>query len=38
MPIYWYTYIQQERPSIQDSLNVNLLSQTDYTTVKVLDK
>jgi oligopeptide transport system substrate-binding protein len=38
MPIYWYTYIQQERPSIQDSLNVNLLNQIDYTKVKVLDK
>ena len=38
MPIYWYTYIQQERPSIQDSLNENLLSQIDYTKVKVLDK
>ena len=38
MPIYWYTYIQQERPSIQDSLNVNLLNQTDYSVVKVLDK
>ncbi len=32
-PIYWYTYVQLERPSIKDSLNVNLLSQTDYTKV-----
>jgi oligopeptide transport system substrate-binding protein len=38
MPIYWYTYIQQERPSIQDSLNLNLLDQTDYSKVKVLEK
>ena len=32
-PIYWYTYVQLERPSIKASLNVNLLSQTDYTKV-----
>ncbi len=32
-PIYWYTYVQLERPSIKASLNVNLLSQTDYSTV-----
>jgi oligopeptide transport system substrate-binding protein len=32
-PIYWYTYVQLERPSIKDSLNVNLLSQTDYSKV-----
>jgi oligopeptide transport system substrate-binding protein len=32
-PIYWYTYVQLERPSIKGSLNVNLLSQTDYTKV-----
>jgi oligopeptide transport system substrate-binding protein len=38
MPIDWYTYIQQERPSIQDSLNLNLLDQTDYSKVKVLEK
>jgi oligopeptide transport system substrate-binding protein len=35
MPIYWYTYIQQERPTIQKTWNVNLLSQTDLTQVKV---
>ena len=33
IPIYWYTYVQLERPSIKDSLNVNLLSQTDYSKV-----
>jgi oligopeptide transport system substrate-binding protein len=38
MPIYWYTYIQQERPSVQDSWNLNLLDQTDLTKVLVLDK
>ena len=38
MPIYWYTYIQQERPSVQDSWNLNLLDQTDLTKVEVLDK
>jgi oligopeptide transport system substrate-binding protein len=38
MPIYWYTYIQQERPSVQDSWNLNLLDQTDLTKVQVLDK
>jgi oligopeptide transport system substrate-binding protein len=32
-PIYWYTYVQLERPSIKDSLDVNLLSQTDYSKV-----
>ena len=28
-PIYWYTYVQLERESIKDTLEVNLLSQTD---------
>jgi oligopeptide transport system substrate-binding protein len=32
-PIYWYTYVQLERPTIKDSLNVNLLNQTDYSKV-----
>ncbi len=35
MPIYWYTYIQQERPNVQDSWNLNLLSQVDLTKVVV---
>jgi oligopeptide transport system substrate-binding protein len=38
MPIYWYTYIQQERPSVQDSWNLNLLDQTDLTKVQVVEK
>jgi ABC-type oligopeptide transport system substrate-binding subunit len=36
-PIYWYTYVQLERPSIKDSLNVNLLNQTDYSKVVEVD-
>ena len=36
MPIYWYTYIQLERPSpSRTRWNVNLLDQTDLTKVKV---
>jgi oligopeptide transport system substrate-binding protein len=35
LPIYWYTYTQLERPNIQDTYNINLLSQTDLTKVKV---
>jgi oligopeptide transport system substrate-binding protein len=35
LPIYWYTYVQLERPSIQDSLNLNLLDQVDLTRVEV---
>ena len=38
MPIYWYTYIQQERPTIQDTWNVNLLNQTDLTKVKKVEE
>ena len=38
IPIYWYTFNQLERPSVQDTYNVNLLSQTDLTKVKVTDK
>ena len=33
-PIYWYTYIQLERPNLQKTLNINLLDQTDLTEVK----
>jgi ABC-type oligopeptide transport system substrate-binding subunit len=36
-PIYWYTYVQLEKPSIKDTLEVNLLSQTDYTKVVETD-
>ena len=36
-PIYWYTFVQLERPSIKESLNVNPLSQTDYTQVVETD-
>jgi len=36
-PIYWYTYVQLEKESIKDTLEVNLLSQTDYTKVVETD-
>ncbi|MCZ7588005.1 MAG: peptide ABC transporter substrate-binding protein [Gaiella sp.] len=36
-PIYWYTYVQLERPTIKDSLNVNLLNQTDYSKVEEVE-
>ncbi len=36
-PIYWYTYVQLERESIKDTLEVNLLSQTDYSKVVETD-
>ena len=35
MPIYWYTYTQLERPTIQDTYNLNLLDQVDLTQVEV---
>jgi oligopeptide transport system substrate-binding protein len=35
LPIYWYTTIQQERPDLQDTFNVNLLTQFDLTKVKI---
>jgi oligopeptide transport system substrate-binding protein len=34
-PIYFYTYVTLERPSIQDSFNLNLLDQVDLTQVTV---
>ena len=37
LPIYWYTYTQLERPSIQDSYNLNLLDQIDLTQVEVTE-
>ena len=36
-PIYWYTYVQLERETIKDTLEVNLLSQTDFTKVVETD-
>jgi oligopeptide transport system substrate-binding protein len=35
MPIYWYTYTQLERPTVQDTYNLNLLDQVDLTSVVV---
>jgi oligopeptide transport system substrate-binding protein len=35
MPIYWYTYTQLERPSVQDTYNLDLLTQVDLTRVVV---
>jgi oligopeptide transport system substrate-binding protein len=37
-PIYWYTYVNLERPAIQDTFNTNLLSQTDLTKVEVREE
>ncbi len=37
-PLYWYTYVNLERPSIQDTFDVNLLAQTDLTEVVVEEK
>ncbi len=34
-PLYWYTYVNLERPAIQDTFDVNLLAQTDLTKVVV---
>ena len=33
VPIYWYTFVQLERSSIKDSLNVSPLGLTDYSKV-----
>ncbi|HEY9456648.1 MAG TPA: peptide ABC transporter substrate-binding protein [Gaiella sp.] len=33
VPIYWYTFVQLERTSIKDSLNVSPLGLTDYSKV-----
>jgi ABC-type oligopeptide transport system substrate-binding subunit len=33
LPIYWYTFVQLEDESIQDTFNINLLSQIDLTEV-----
>ena len=37
VPIYWYTFVQLERSSIKDSLNVSPLGLTDYTKVVETD-
>ncbi len=34
-PIYFYTYVNLERPSVQDTFNLNLLDQVDLTKVVV---
>ena len=36
IPIYWYTYVTQEAPSVKDSFNINLLDQFDLSKVKVV--
>jgi oligopeptide transport system substrate-binding protein len=35
IPIYWYTYVDQERESVKDTYKVNLLNQTDLTKVEI---
>jgi ABC-type oligopeptide transport system substrate-binding subunit len=37
VPIYWYTFVQLERSSIKDTLNINPLGLTDYTHVVETD-
>ena len=37
VPIYWYTFVQLERGSIKDSLNVSPLGLTDYSKVVETD-
>jgi oligopeptide transport system substrate-binding protein len=37
IPIYWYTYVYLERPTIKDSFEFNLLDQLDLTKVEVKD-
>jgi oligopeptide transport system substrate-binding protein len=34
-PIYWYTYVQLEKPWISKTFNTNLLDQWDFTKLKV---
>jgi oligopeptide transport system substrate-binding protein len=36
-PIYFYTYVQLEKESVQDSLELNLLDQMDLTQVEVTE-
>ncbi|MDQ3822045.1 MAG: peptide ABC transporter substrate-binding protein [Actinomycetota bacterium] len=35
LPIYWYTYVYLERPTIKDTFEFNLLDQLDLTQVEV---
>jgi oligopeptide transport system substrate-binding protein len=37
IPIYWYTYVSQEAPSVKGSFNINLLDQFDLSKVKVVN-
>ncbi len=37
IPIYWYTYVTQEAPSVKGSFNINLLDQFDLSKVKVVN-
>ena len=37
VPIYWYTFVQLERTSIKDSLNISPLGLTDYSKVVETD-
>ena len=34
-PIYWYTYVQLEKPWVSKTFNINLLDQFDLTQVKI---
>ncbi len=34
-PIYWYTYVQLEKPWVSDTFNINLLDQFDLSKVKI---
>jgi oligopeptide transport system substrate-binding protein len=36
MPIYWYTYVDQEAPSVAGSFTINPLDQFDLSKVKVV--
>ncbi len=38
IPIYWYTYVTQESPSVKDSFNINLLDQFDLSKVRVVQQ
>ncbi len=37
LPIYYYTYVEQERESVKETFNRNLLDQIDLTQVKVTE-
>jgi oligopeptide transport system substrate-binding protein len=38
MPIYWYTYVTQERPSVKGSFAINLLNQFDLSKVRLVEE